>query len=156
MPLLTRTFRATSEPCAWMTQKCTPLLPTAASWPAAKGLKATSCTQPDTATLDSSWKVSQLHRATCGSEKSPTRGKKNVEKRQKVAWCLIYQLRSLTNRQEEATIPGEGQTLHCPLMVSDGTAAFSVLKVPYADEAPAAMATPRCRHNCLDKWRSTN
>lgn len=65
---MSSTFKETFEPCDWMTQKCTPLLPTADSRLAAEGLKATSWTQPDTTMLDSSWKVSQLHRATCGSE----------------------------------------------------------------------------------------
>lgn len=64
-----------------------------------------------------------------------------------------YQLGSLTNRQKEAIVPGESQTLHRPRMVSDGNTAFFVEKIPYADEAPAAVATASCRHNCLDTWR---
>lgn len=50
----------------------------------------------------------------------------------------------LTDREEEAIIPRESKTLHCPSMVRDGMTTSATLNVPNADEALATIATPSC------------
>ena len=82
------TLRSTSEPCVWIRQKKAPWRPTQASWPAVEGLNAASWSGPDTLTLDSSWKVLLLHRATAGSEKSPT-GRESGVSRSRVTWLAM-------------------------------------------------------------------
>lgn len=49
-----------------------------------------------------------------------------------------------TSREKEAIIPGENETLHCPLVVGDGIMTSSFLDVPNADEAPATITAASC------------
>lgn len=61
-------------------------------------------------------------------------------------WIQIW----LTDREKEAVIPGESETLHCPLVVGDGIATTSVLDIPNADKAPVAVTATSCWCYSLD------
>lgn len=50
----------------------------------------------------------------------------------------------LTSREEETIIPGESETLHRSPVVGDGITASSILDVPNADRAPAAITATSC------------
>ena len=50
----------------------------------------------------------------------------------------------LTNREKEAIVPGESETLHCPSVEGDGLATSSSLDIPNADEAPATVTAACC------------
>ena len=50
----------------------------------------------------------------------------------------------LTNRDKEAIIPGESQTLHCSSVVGDGLMTSSGLDIPNANEASSAINAACC------------